>query len=128
MNQGRPGSFLLNWPNLSRWLTILIAIWLLASLGLGWLVNWVLILFGILLLTPVLLVVGMRWWLGRNLITSPCPVCDYEFTALNQTQCQCPNCGELLQVDQGRFNRLTPPGTIDVQAIDVSAQIGDQDN
>ncbi|MGL5081873.1 MAG: hypothetical protein ACRC8A_10345 [Microcoleaceae cyanobacterium] len=125
MNQGRPRPFLLNLSGLSNWLTLVIIIWLLATFGLGWLVNWILILIGILLLAPVVFVVGVRWWLDRNMVIDQCPMCRYEFTALNQTQCQCPNCGELLHVDQGRFSRLTPPGTIDVQAIDISAQTTD---
>ncbi|KKD37176.1 MAG: hypothetical protein WAN66_28600 [Limnoraphis robusta] len=122
MNQGRPRILKFNFSKISNWLIILAVIWLLTSIGLGWSI---LILVGIVILIPVLLFVGVQWWLSRNLIQDECPVCAYEFTALNQTQCQCPNCGEPLQVEQGHFNRLTPPGTIDVQAVDVSAQILD---
>ncbi|MEA5501500.1 hypothetical protein [Limnoraphis robusta] len=122
MNQGRPRILKLNFSKISNWLIILAVIWLLTSIGLGWSI---LILVGIVILIPVLLFVGVQWWLSRNLIQDECPICAYEFTALNQTQCQCPNCGEPLQVEQGHFNRLTPPGTIDVQAVDVSAQILD---
>jgi hypothetical protein len=122
VNQGRPRILKFNFSKISNWLIILAVIWLLTSIGLGWSI---LILVGIVILIPVLLFVGVQWWLSRNLIQDECPVCAYEFTALNQTQCQCPNCGEPLQVEQGHFNRLTPPGTIDVQAVDVSAQILD---
>ncbi|MCG5057994.1 hypothetical protein VB834_29130 [Limnoraphis robusta Tam1] len=122
MNQGRPRILKFNFSKISNWLIILAVIWLLTSIGLGWSI---LILVGIVILIPVLLFVGVQWWLSRNLIQDECPICAYEFTALNQTQCQCPNCGEPLQVEQGHFNRLTPPGTIDVQAVDVSAQILD---
>ncbi len=115
-------SFQFNFSNLARWLTLLAVIWLLGSVGLGWLVNSFLILVGLLLLAPVLAFVGFRWWLQRNLVQNQCPVCRYEFTGLNQTQLQCPSCGEPLKVDQGQFNRLTPPGTIDVQAVEVPAQ------
>ena len=115
-------SFQFNFSNLARWLTILTIIWLLGSVGLGWLVNSFLILVGLLLLAPVLAFVGFRWWLQRNLIQDQCPVCRYEFTGLNRTQLQCPSCGEPLKVEQGHFNRLTPPGTIEVQAVEVPAQ------
>lgn len=115
-------SFQLNFSNLSRWVTTLVIIWLLGSVGLGWLVNSFLILIGLLLLAPVLAFVGFRWWLQRNLVQNSCPVCRHEFAGLNRTQLQCPSCGELLKVDGGQFNRLTPPGTIDVQAVEVSTQ------
>lgn len=124
MNQERP-TLQFNWSGISNWLIALAIMGLLASVGLGWLVNSILILIGILLLAPVILLVGARWWLNRNLIQDRCPVCDAEFTALNQTQCQCPSCGEPIQVEQGHFTRLTPPGTIDIQAVDISAQAAD---
>ena len=108
--------------NIRPWLTVLAVFWLLASLGLGWLVNSLLILFGLLLFTPVLVFLGFRWWVQRNLVTDECPVCSYEFTGLNNTQLQCPNCGELLSVKQGHFHRLTPEGTIDVTAVEIPAK------
>ncbi|WP_138497047.1 hypothetical protein [Nostoc sp. PA-18-2419] len=111
----------LNLLNLRPWLTLLAVIWLLASLGLGWLVNSLLIIFGLLLLAPIVAFFGFRWWLQRNLIADQCPVCRYEFTALNNSQVQCPNCGESLLV-QNHFQRLTPAGTIDVKAIEVPTQ------
>lgn len=111
-----------NFSNLARWLTILTIVWLLGSIGLGWLVNSFLILVGLLLLAPVLAFVGFRWWLQRNLIQDQCPVCRYEFTGLNRTQLQCPSCSEPLKVVRGHFNRLTPPGTIEVEAVEVPAQ------
>lgn len=118
-------SFQLSFPRLASWLIPLLVIWLLGSVGLGWLVNSFIILMGLLLLAPVLAFVWFRWWLQRNLVQAQCPVCNYELTALNRTQIQCSNCGELLKVEQGKLNRLTPPGTIDVQAVEVSAQIED---
>ncbi len=117
-----PKSFQVNFSNLARWLTLLAFIWLLGSVGLGWLVNSFVILVGLLLLAPVLAFVGFRWWLQRNLVQNHCPVCRYEFTGLNRTQLKCPSCGEPLQVEQGQFNRLTPPGTIEVQAVEVPAK------
>jgi predicted RNA-binding Zn-ribbon protein involved in translation (DUF1610 family) len=112
----------LNLLNLRPWLTLLAVIWLLGSLGLGWLVNSLLIIVGLLLLAPVLAFVGFRWWLQRNLVNDQCPVCVHEFTGLNNTQLQCPNCGEQLLVQQGHFRRFTPDGTIDVTAVEVQAK------
>lgn len=115
-------SFQFNFSNLVGWLTGLGVIWLLGAVGLGWLVNSFFILVGLLVLAPVLAFFGFQWWLQRNLIQAQCPVCRYDFTGLNRTQIQCPSCGELLKVDQGKFNRLTPPGTIDVQAVEIPTQ------
>jgi hypothetical protein len=120
VNQGTPKiSFKL--PAISNWLVLLGIAWLLASLGLGWIVKSIFILVVFLLITPVIAVFAFQWWLKRNLVEGKCPVCQYELTALNQTQCQCANCGEPLKVEQGQFIRLTPPGTIDVTAVEVSS-------
>lgn len=119
MNQNSPKIFQFNLSDAGNWLVLLIVIWLLGSLGLGWLVKSVLILMGLALIAPVIAFLGFRWWLSRNLIQDQCPVCNYEITALNQTQLQCPNCGEPLQAQQGRLQRLTPPGTIDIKAVEV---------
>ncbi len=118
-------SFDLNISNLGRWLAVIGVIWLISNQGLGWLINGFLILIALLLLVPVLGFFGFRFWLQSNLIQDACPVCHYEFTGLNKTQLQCPNCSEPLQVVQGKFNRLTPAGTIDVQAVEVSSQSRD---
>lgn len=104
------------------WLTLLATVLLLSSVGLGWVVNGFLILVGLALISPVIGWFVFRWWLKRNLVEDKCPVCAYEFTGFNQTECRCPNCGEPLKVEQGRFNRLTLPGTIDVEAVEVSAR------
>jgi len=120
VNQGTP-KISLKLPAISNWLILLGIAWLFASLGLGWVVKSIFILVGFLLLTPVVAFFCLQWWLKRNLVEGKCPVCEYEFTALNQTQCQCANCGEPLKVEQGHFSRLTPPGTIDVTAVEVSA-------
>ncbi|MBD2456946.1 hypothetical protein H6G80_23075 [Nostoc sp. FACHB-87] len=112
----------LNMLNLRPLLTFLAVIWLLGSLGLGWLVKSLFILFALLSLAPVVAFVGFRWWLQRNLVTDKCPVCAYEFTGLNNSQLQCPNCGEQLLVQKGHFQRFAPEGTIDVTAVEVQAQ------
>jgi hypothetical protein len=109
--------------SLSRLLFPLFLIWVLGAIGLGWLVKSLLFLFGLILVAPILAFLGFRWWLKRNLVQSQCPVCNFEFVGLNKTEFQCPNCGEPLRVENGRFDRLVPSGTIDVSAteIDVSA-------
>jgi hypothetical protein len=107
---------------ISRLLLPFFVIWLLGAIGLGWLVKSLLILFGLILLAPILAFFGFRWWLRRNLVQSECPVCNFEFVGLNNTEFQCPSCGEPLKVEEGQFNRMVPPGTIDVSAVEVSAQ------
>jgi ribosomal protein S27E len=106
----------------SRWLFPLAVIWLLGFIGLGWLVKVSLILLALLFVTPVILVVGLRWWLKRNLVQAQCPVCGYEFVGFSQNQFRCPSCSEALTAQNGQFVRLTPPGTIDVDAIEVPAK------
>ncbi|TAF07643.1 MAG: hypothetical protein EAZ77_09050 [Nostocales cyanobacterium] len=115
-------NFQLNLDKLRPWLTLLAVAWLLASLGLGWLVNSLLIIFGLLLIIPVIAFFGFRWWLQRNLVTDKCPVCGFESTGLNNSNLQCQNCGEQLLVKNGQFSRFAPEGTIDITAIEVQAK------
>ncbi|MDJ0635999.1 MAG: hypothetical protein QNJ34_22630 [Xenococcaceae cyanobacterium MO_188.B29] len=111
-----------NTSGISCWLTLILVAFLLGSIGLGWVVNGFLILVALLIITPVLALVGLQWWLKRNLVQDQCPVCSYEFTGFNNTEFRCPNCSEPLKVEAGHFSRITPPGTIDVDAVDVSVQ------
>ncbi|MBF2066247.1 MAG: hypothetical protein IGS39_17785 [Calothrix sp. C42_A2020_038] len=104
-------------------LTLVAIAWLLGSLGLGWLVNSVLIIVGLLLLAPIIAFFGFQWWLKQNLITDKCPVCQFEFTGLNNTQLQCPNCSEVLSAQNGHFQRIAPEGTIDVTAVEVQTKL-----
>ena len=103
------------------WLVLLAFSLLFGFVGLGWLVNSFLILFGLLLVLPLVFWAILGWWLRRNLVRAPCPVCQTEFAAVKANPCRCPNCGEPLRVREGFFERLTPEGTIDVEAIDVSS-------
>ena len=103
-------------------LTFLLIAFLLGSIGLGWLVNGFLALMAIILILPVVIWLGVSWWVKRNLVVDRCPVCSYEFTGFNNTECRCPSCSEPLKVEHGHFQRLTPPGTIDVEAIEVSVE------
>ncbi|HEY9729588.1 MAG TPA: hypothetical protein V6D50_24330 [Chroococcales cyanobacterium] len=122
MNQDTPKLLQFNLSGVGCWLAVLTTFMLLGAVGLGWIVNGLLILVGIAIVTPVIGWFVFRWWLKRNLVEDKCPVCAYEFTGFNQTECQCPNCGESLKVEQGHFNRVTLPGTIDVEAVEVSAR------
>ena len=111
-----------NFEKIRPWLTLLAIAWLLASLGLGWLVNSLVIILGLLFLLPVMAFFGFRWWLQKNLVTNQCPVCGYELTGVNNSQVQCANCGEQLLVKNFQFQRFTPEGTIDVKAVEVQSQ------
>ena len=111
-----------NFEKIRPWLTLLAIAWLLASLGLGWLVNSLVIILGLLFLLPVIAFFGFRWWLQKNLVTNQCPVCGYELTGVNNSQVQCDNCGEQLLVKNFQFQRFTPEGTIDVKAVEVQSQ------
>jgi hypothetical protein len=75
-----------NLDKLRPWLTLLAVGWLLASVGLGGVVNSLLIIFALLLIIPILAFFGFRWWLQRNLVTDKCPVCGFESTGLNNSQ------------------------------------------
>jgi len=96
---------------------------LLGAVGLGWVVNGLLLALGFVLIAPLLAVWGLRWWLKRSLIEAPCPVCGYEFTGFKGQECQCPSCGEALKTSPQGFERLTPPGTIDVEAVEVAVTV-----
>ena len=100
-------------------LTFLVVSLLLSAIGLQWVVNGFLILILLLVISPVIAVWGFRWWLKRNLVEDVCPVCDYSFIGFNHTDCRCPNCGELLKIELGKFVRETPPGTVEVDAVEV---------
>lgn len=116
-----------NFSGLGCWLTIIAFAMLLSAVGLGWIINGFLILFLLLLFTPVVAFFILQWWLKRKLVQDSCPVCSYEFTGLNNSEFQCPNCGEPLQAEGGKFIRITPPGTIDVEAVDVQVQVLESD-
>ncbi len=101
-------------------LTIVLLSLLLGSVGLQWIVNGVLIFIALLTITPIVGFWVFRWWLKKNLVEDDCPVCSYKLTGLNQTDLRCPNCGEVVKIEAGKFTRETPPGTIDVEVVDVS--------
>lgn len=122
MNQNSYKSWQLNLSGLSFWMTLLAIAWLLGSIGLGWLVKSFFIVIGFIIIAPVIGFLGFRWWLKRNLVEQACPVCHYELAGINGTQLRCPNCSEPLKVEKGEIHRLTPPGTVDIEAVEVPAR------
>lgn len=110
-----------NASGLGCWLFAIGAAWLLGAIGLGWLVKSIVVLLGLVLIAPVIAFVGFRWWLSRNLIEGPCPVCDTPLTGLKGAKTLCPNCQTPLQVQGYGFERFTPEGTVEVSAVDVTS-------
>lgn len=108
-------------PSPSPWrsLATIAVIVLVLSLLPNWLRDTLFGLVGLLILLPIVGILGLRWWLNRNLINAPCPVCGTPISGLRAAQQQCPNCGEVLEVKERQWVRLTPPGTLDVQAVEV---------
>lgn len=100
-------------------LSFILIAFLFGSVGLGWVINGFLIFMALLFIAPVIIFWLVRWWLQRNLVEDECPVCHYEFTGFNNIESRCPNCGETLKVENGSFQRITPPGTIDIDAVEV---------
>lgn len=119
VNQNSFKTFQLGLADISRLLLPFAIIWLLGAIGLGWLVKSFFILLALLVAAPIVAFIGLRWWLARNLVQAQCPICSQESVSLNRAEFSCPNCGEPLKAENGAFQRLTPPGTIDVDAVEV---------
>lgn len=111
-----------NSSGLGCWASIILGIFVLTSVGLGWVIKGFAVVFGLLFIVPILAFLSLQWWLRRKLIQAACPVCSYEFTGFKNTEFNCPSCGETLQVEADNFTRITPPGTVDVDAVEVSAK------
>ncbi len=122
MSQKNFSSTQFNLSGIGVWVVLLAIAWLLGMIGLGWLVKSVLVLIGLLVVTPVIAFFALRWWLKRNVVEAQCPVCGVSSAGINGTQLRCPSCSEPLRVDQGHFYRITPPGTVDVEAVEVIAK------
>ncbi|UJB68265.1 hypothetical protein HRE53_17045 [Acaryochloris sp. 'Moss Beach'] len=122
MNLNQSQRFSAGLSAIRSWLTFLIIVVLLGSIGLGWVLKSLLVLFGLILVTPVVLFVGLRWWLSRNLIQGTCPSCGNPLTGLKNTQTTCPFCAQSVAVENANFQRSSEPGTIDVQAVDVTSK------
>ncbi|PPT06512.1 hypothetical protein CKA32_002498 [Geitlerinema sp. FC II] len=127
VNSNDPNITQLQLSGLSFWLSVLLVIFLLSAVGLGWLVKSIFLILALLPLLGIAAVFGVRWWVGRSLVRDRCPVCNFELVALEQQErLQCPSCGEMLEIEDKQFKRSAPPGTIDVQAIDVSTKAIDE--
>ncbi|AFZ47606.1 hypothetical protein Cyast_1645 [Cyanobacterium stanieri PCC 7202] len=111
-----------NYANYGCLSLLLILTVVVAIVGWDWVINGVLIFLAFLIIAPVLGALGFRWWLKANVMEDSCPVCDYTFAGFNDKECRCPNCGEILVARNGHFERFTPEGTIDVNAVDVSVK------
>lgn len=122
MHQNSSKIFQLNLPSIGSWLSFIAILLLLKYIGLGGLVNGFFILIGLIIITPTIAFFGFSWWIKRNQVRDQCPVCSQEFVGFNGTEIQCPSCGEPLKIEHKHFQRFTPPGTIDVQAVEVSSQ------
>ena len=118
----------LNSPGLGCWASIIFIGFILTSFGLGWVLNGLIFLVALLFVLPVVAFWGLQWWVKRKLILDRCPVCDYEFTGFKNTEFNCPSCGEALKVEAEAFSRMTPPGTIDVDAVEVSVRSIEEGN
>lgn len=109
----------LNFSGMGCWLTLAIGFLLMTTVGIGWLLKSLLVLVALLVLIPVLLVVGVQLWLRRNLIEGACPSCSQPLTGFKTIPLSCPNCGVALQATDDSFIRVTPEGTIDVDAVNI---------
>lgn len=112
----------LNTSGLGCWASIILAIFLVTTIGAGWIIKGLILSIALLFIAPVIAFWGFQWWLKRKLIQAQCPACSYEFTGFKNTEFSCPSCGESLRVEAEGFSRITPPGTIDVDAIEVSVK------
>lgn len=119
MNFNRSNQIQLNFSGLGCWLTLLGVIWLLGAVGLGWIVKSLAVLVVLVLVTPVLAFLGLRFWLRRNLVQGACPVCATAVTGIKGAETTCLNCGTALRTEADGFSRLAEAGTIDVTAVDV---------
>ena len=118
----------INSSGLGCWASIIFLGFILTSLGLGWIFNGLIVLVAFLFILPAIAFWGLQWWLKRRLIQDSCPVCNYEFTGFKNTEFDCPSCGEALKIEGETFSRMTPPGTIDVDAVEVSVSSIEEGN
>lgn len=101
-------------------LTLLLLGLFLNWIGLGWVLNIFLILVALIFIALWIWLCKIRRWFQRDLVENECPVCSYRFTEFNKTEGRCPNCGEPLKIEEGHFDRVIPPDTIDIDAVEVS--------
>ena len=104
---------------LRRLLWIGLFVWILGSLGLGWLLKAVGALVVLLIALPIVGVIFGFWWIRKNIAVGECPACGYPVNGVNGSPTGCPHCGERLRVENLQFIRVATDGTIDVMAVDV---------
>ncbi|MEM9772857.1 MAG: hypothetical protein AAF889_14920 [Cyanobacteria bacterium P01_D01_bin.73] len=104
---------------LSNWLIFFGILWLFSAVGLGWLINGIALIFLLLLVVPVVGFLVAGWWLRRNTAMADCPVCGFEMTGIEKMSLGCPGCGETVKMNKGQFERVTPPGTVEVDGVTV---------
>lgn len=114
-----PNGFNTNSSGLGCITTLLLLALLFSSIGLGWVVNGLFIVITLLFVIPIVTLFGFQWWVNRQRVEGNCPVCQYPIVGLNNTELQCPNCGEALSVKDKKLIRSTPPGTIEVTAVQI---------
>ena len=103
---------------------MLLILFVLGTIAPNWLVNGALILFFAAILLPIVGIFWLRWWLERNLVSASCLVCNYPLQGVQGIQTQCPSCGEVLVVNaKQNYERVAPPGTVDVEAIEVASEV-----
>ncbi|MEA5462750.1 hypothetical protein [Leptothoe sp. PORK10 BA2] len=111
----------LNFSGMGCWLALAIGFGLVTTVGVGWLLKSLLILVVLLIAVPIVLVVGVQFWLRRNLVEGPCPSCAQPLTGFRTIPMVCPSCGVELQAKDGIFARAAAEGTIDVNVINVES-------
>lgn len=109
----------LNFSGLGCWLTFFAVVWLITTVGLGWILKSIAVLFLVSLLLPVLIFIGVRIWLSRNWVQGSCPSCSQPLAGVKSMQLGCPNCGTRLEVADGTFVRASAAGTVDVDVVDI---------
>ena len=123
VNQNGLNQIRFNLSGIGCWLTVLALIWLLGAVGLGWVVKSIAVITVLVMLAPVLIFLGLRFWLKRNLVQADCPVCSTGLTGIKGSETLCPNCGTALRVEADGFKRPVQEGTIDVNAVDVTVEV-----
>lgn len=97
---------------------LLLLTFLLGLAGLSWIINGLLMILGIIIITPVIALLIFKWWLKNNLVYGHCPVCNSELTSFRNTESYCLNCGEALQIKNGEFHCITSVNIVDVEIVD----------
>ena len=119
MTYNSPKVWQINAAGIRPWITFVLICVLIGSLGLGWVLKSALLILGLIILLPVVAITGFILWSRLNIIQTNCPVCDQELTGFKGTELDCPSCGEALRMTNGSVNRVAPPNTIDVAAIEI---------